>query len=230
MVVLSVGCGNSARDRRTCKTAGNRCERAQLRRNRRLYSGQRLRARECTSAGCSRDPKTFLHSVMEASAAACAAAIDLAPARGSLVKVKEIPAEKDISEETPEDRRLCLQLRHKHRLGRGRKGSYASTPQLFRMWSTATDYLFTCSQDSQEKAKEIIKENRLNRVVVAACSPRTHEPLFQETLQGLRPEQIPLRDGQYPRPGFLGPPEGAGSCHRKGQRPGSDGGGPGLAS
>ncbi|MBW1945960.1 MAG: CoB--CoM heterodisulfide reductase iron-sulfur subunit A family protein, partial [Deltaproteobacteria bacterium] len=47
----------------------------------------------------------------------------------------------------------------------------------------ADQNLFTCSQDTQERIKEVIKENRLNRVVVASCSPRTHEPLFQETLQ-----------------------------------------------
>jgi len=42
--------------------------------------------------------------------------------------------------------------------------------------------LFTCSQDTQNKMTEVIKANNLNRIVVAACSPRTHEPLFQETL------------------------------------------------
>jgi heterodisulfide reductase subunit A-like polyferredoxin len=42
--------------------------------------------------------------------------------------------------------------------------------------------LFTCSQDTQDKMKEVIKEQGLNRIVVAACSPRTHETLFQETL------------------------------------------------
>jgi heterodisulfide reductase subunit A len=42
--------------------------------------------------------------------------------------------------------------------------------------------LYTCSQDAQEQMLEVIKERKLNRVVVAACSPRTHEPLFQETL------------------------------------------------
>jgi heterodisulfide reductase subunit A len=44
------------------------------------------------------------------------------------------------------------------------------------------DNLFSCSQDTQEKITQIIKEQRLNRVVVAACSPLTHESLFQETL------------------------------------------------
>jgi heterodisulfide reductase subunit A len=42
--------------------------------------------------------------------------------------------------------------------------------------------MFACSQDTQEKIKETIRERGLNRIVVAACTPRTHEPLFQETL------------------------------------------------
>ena len=46
----------------------------------------------------------------------------------------------------------------------------------------ATDNLYSCSQDTQETITEIIKEKNLNRVVVAACTPKTHEPLFQETL------------------------------------------------
>jgi heterodisulfide reductase subunit A-like polyferredoxin len=43
--------------------------------------------------------------------------------------------------------------------------------------------LFTCSQDTQDKIKEKIKEERLNRVVVASCSPKTHAPMFMETLE-----------------------------------------------
>ncbi|MCP4690065.1 MAG: CoB--CoM heterodisulfide reductase iron-sulfur subunit A family protein, partial [Desulfobacterales bacterium] len=43
--------------------------------------------------------------------------------------------------------------------------------------------LFTCSQDTQDKMVEVIKEKNLNRIVVAACTPRTHEPLFQETIR-----------------------------------------------
>lgn len=63
----------------------------------------------------------------------------------------------------------------------------------------AEDNLFTCSQDTQEKIKEKIKEQNLNRVIVAACTPRTHEPLFQETLKeaGLNPylfEFVNIRD------------------------------------
>jgi heterodisulfide reductase subunit A len=47
----------------------------------------------------------------------------------------------------------------------------------------AENFLFTCSTQTQERIKELVREHNLNRVVVAACSPRTHEPLFQETLR-----------------------------------------------
>jgi heterodisulfide reductase subunit A len=43
--------------------------------------------------------------------------------------------------------------------------------------------LYTCSQDTQAHIREMIEEHRLNRVVVASCTPRTHEPLFQETIR-----------------------------------------------
>jgi heterodisulfide reductase subunit A-like polyferredoxin len=43
------------------------------------------------------------------------------------------------------------------------------------------DNLYTCSQDTQGKIKDAIIEHKLNRVIVASCSPRTHEPMFRET-------------------------------------------------
>jgi heterodisulfide reductase subunit A len=45
-----------------------------------------------------------------------------------------------------------------------------------------SDNLYSCAQDTQETMAQIIKQKNLNRVVVAACTPKTHEPLFQETL------------------------------------------------
>ena len=53
----------------------------------------------------------------------------------------------------------------------------------------AQEFLFACSKDSQKTITEAIKEKKLNRVSVAACTPRTHEPLFQSTLEasGLNP-------------------------------------------
>lgn len=53
----------------------------------------------------------------------------------------------------------------------------------------AQEFLFACAKDSQKIIAQAIKEKRLTRIVVAACTPRTHEPLFQGTLEasGLNP-------------------------------------------
>ena len=63
----------------------------------------------------------------------------------------------------------------------------------------ATDTLYTCSSDSLSLIKETIEKENLNRVVVASCTPRTHEPIFQNTLAeaGLNPflfEMANIRD------------------------------------
>lgn len=49
--------------------------------------------------------------------------------------------------------------------------------------------LFSCSQGGVTEIKNAIRENQLNRVVVAACTPRTHEPLFRSACEdaGLNP-------------------------------------------
>ncbi|MDR2570024.1 MAG: FAD-dependent oxidoreductase, partial [Oscillospiraceae bacterium] len=53
----------------------------------------------------------------------------------------------------------------------------------------ADESLYTCSVDAQKNISEMIQEHRLNRVVVASCTPRTHESLFQNVLKksGLNP-------------------------------------------
>ena len=54
--------------------------------------------------------------------------------------------------------------------------------------------LFTCSADTQDLIAQKIREHDLNRVVIAACTPRTHEPLFQDTLReaGLNPYLVEM--------------------------------------
>ena len=74
-------------------------------------------------------------------------------------------------------------------------GGYVNVPDATEFAKTlpnvvyAERNLFTCSQDTQERIKKVIEEYKLNRVVVASCTPRTHEPLFQETIRkaGLNP-------------------------------------------
>jgi len=63
----------------------------------------------------------------------------------------------------------------------------------------AEENKYSCSADSQQKIKDLIHKEKLNRVVVASCTPRTHEPLFQSTLKeaGLNPylfEMANIRD------------------------------------
>jgi heterodisulfide reductase subunit A len=47
----------------------------------------------------------------------------------------------------------------------------------------ADNNLYTCSADTQVILKRMISEYKLNRIIVASCTPRTHEPLFQETVR-----------------------------------------------
>ena len=51
------------------------------------------------------------------------------------------------------------------------------------------DFVFSCSAETQPVLMDQIRKHRLNRIVVAACSPKTHEPLFQNTMRqaGLNP-------------------------------------------
>jgi len=54
---------------------------------------------------------------------------------------------------------------------------------------TAKDYLYTCSEPGQNMIRDDIKELGLNRIVVAACSPKMHENTFRKTItdSGLNP-------------------------------------------
>jgi heterodisulfide reductase subunit A len=131
--------------------------------------------------GVFRSPKDIPETVMEASAAACASSIALAEARNTLVKEKTYPPEKDVSEEEP---RIGVFVCH---CGIN-IASVVNVPEIVEYASTlpnvvvAERNLFTCSQDTQKMMKELIEEHNLNRIVVASCTPRTHEPLFRETI------------------------------------------------
>ena len=131
--------------------------------------------------GAFQGPKDIPQSVIEASGAAAEAGALLSEARNTLTKEKEIPKETNITGERP---RIGVFVCH---CGINIGGVVdvpavrdyaASLPYV----EYVTDNLFTCSQDTQETISQVIRENNLNRIVVAACTPKTHEPLFQETL------------------------------------------------
>lgn len=125
-------------------------------------------------------PKDIPETVMEASASAAGAMTLLSDVRGTLITHKEYPEERDVSGQEP---RIGVFVCH---CGKN-IGGVADVPSVTEYARTlpnvvfAEDNLYTCSTDTQELIKEMIAEHDLNRVIVASCSPRTHEPLFRNT-------------------------------------------------
>ena len=139
-------------------------------------------------AGPFREPKDIPESVIEASGAAANAAQILAPSRNTLTIKQEYPPEKDVLAQEP---RIGVFVCH---CG-SNIGGYLDVPEVAEYASQlnnvvhAEDNLYTCSQDTITHIIEKIQEEDLNRVVVASCTPITHEPLFQDALRqaGLNP-------------------------------------------
>ena len=143
-------------------------------------------------------PKDIPESVAQASGAASKAMCIIATERGKLIAEKEFPPERDVSQEEP---RIGVFVCH---CGTN-IGSVVNVPKVVEHAKTlpnvvyAEENLYTCSQDAQKLIAEKIRQHNLNRVVVASCTPRTHEPLFRETVQeaGLNPylfEMANIRD------------------------------------
>ena len=131
--------------------------------------------------GAFQGPKDIPQSVIDSSAAATAAGEILTQARNSRTRTPENIPEINVANERP---RIGVFV---CRCGINIAGvvdvpgtaEYAATLPYVEY---ATDNMYSCSQDTQETISKIIKEKKLNRVVIAACTPKTHEPLFQETL------------------------------------------------
>jgi heterodisulfide reductase subunit A len=134
------------------------------------------------ACGVIQSPKDIPSAVLQGSSAAGAATSLLAEARGTLVKEKAYPPERDITMEEPRiGVFLCdCGINIAGTIDVGKVTEYVKTlPHVV----FAQEYLFTCSTDTQEEMKAMVEKYRLNRVVVASCSPRTHEPLFQDTIR-----------------------------------------------
>jgi heterodisulfide reductase subunit A-like polyferredoxin len=134
------------------------------------------------ACGVFQQPKDIPGSVAEASAAAGLAGRLLAAGRNSLTRQVATPAEVDVAGEEP---RIGVFVCN---CGVNIAG-VVDVPAVVEHARSlphvvfAGQSLFTCSQDSQELMKQAIAEHRLNRVVVAACSPKTHEGIFMDTLE-----------------------------------------------
>jgi len=140
------------------------------------------------AVGPFREPKDIPESLLDASGAAASVASRLAAARGLLSRQREYPPERDVSAEEP---RVGVFVCH---CGRN-IGGFLDVPGVAEYARTlagvvhAEDKLYACSQDSIKDITERVQTLGLNRVVVAACTPRTHEPLFQDSIRaaGLNP-------------------------------------------
>jgi heterodisulfide reductase subunit A len=131
--------------------------------------------------GAFQGPKDIPQSVIEASSAAARAGALLSSSRNTLTKTKEVPEQKDIRGERPRVGVFVCNCGINI-------GGVVNVPAVRDYAKTlpyveyVADNLYSCSQDTQDTMAQVIKANNLNRIVVAACTPKTHEPLFQETL------------------------------------------------
>jgi len=140
------------------------------------------------AVGPFREPKDIPESVIEASGAAGAVGAFLTEAKFSQTKTIEFPAEKNTDCDLP---RVGVFICH---CG-SNIGGYLDVPEVTKYASTlplvahAEDNLYSCSQDSIKLITRTVEEKNLNRVVVASCTPLTHQPLFQDSIRdaGLNP-------------------------------------------
>jgi heterodisulfide reductase subunit A len=179
MVVLSVGLGVS-------KEAVDLAQRLDIDLNQYSFAGASSFNPVLTSrkgiyiCGAFEGPKDIPTSVIESSAAAGVAGSSLGEARWTLTKTKEIPEETDVRGEPV---RIGVFV---CRCGTNIAG-VVDVPAVVEYAEKlpgvvyAAENMFSCSQDTQDAMAQVIKEKQLNRLVVAACTPKTHEPLFQET-------------------------------------------------
>jgi heterodisulfide reductase subunit A-like polyferredoxin len=149
-------------------------------------------------AGAFTGPKDIPETVAQASGVATVASGILSDHRDEYVELKKYPPEIDVRYKPP---RVGVFICH---CG-SNIGGFINVPSLVEYAKKlpyvvyAEDNLFTCSQDTQNHIKEMIKEHEINRIVIASCTPRTHETLFQDTIKeaGLNPylfEMANIRD------------------------------------
>jgi heterodisulfide reductase subunit A len=139
-------------------------------------------------SGAFQGPRDIPESVMTASGADALCSQLLAYRRGKLNREREYPPEKDVTAEEPKVGVFVC------RCGAniGRVVDVAGVVQYacsLKNVVHAEESTFACAADTAQKIGETIKAKGLNRVVIAACTPRTHEPLFRDTLReaGINP-------------------------------------------
>ncbi len=134
------------------------------------------------ASGAFQGPMDIPESVFSASGAGSQCGEQLDFRRGKLAEERVYPPEKDVLEA---EARVGVFVCH---CG-ANIGRVVDVPDVVDYCKTldnvvhVQEQLFSCATDSAQSIAEVIREKNLNRVVVAACSPRTLEPLFRDTLR-----------------------------------------------
>jgi len=134
------------------------------------------------TCGAFAGPKDIPQAVIEGSAAAAAVSRLLSDVRGELSRKPVIPRERDVLAEA---RRIGVFICH---CGSNIAG-LVDVAAVERYAAALADVvhvqrnIFACSEDTQQVLINAIKEKGLNRIVIAACTPRTHEYIFRATLR-----------------------------------------------
>jgi heterodisulfide reductase subunit A len=132
--------------------------------------------------GAFQTPKSIARSVTQASAAAAAVATLLMEARDSLTNSAVYPMERNISGEIPMVGVFICSCGN-NIAGVVDVEAVADYAAHLPHVVCVENNLFSCSVDAQKGIKKKIEKFKLNRIVIASCTPRTHEPLFQTTLK-----------------------------------------------
>jgi len=133
-------------------------------------------------SGAFQGPTDIPEAVFSASGAGsqCGALLDYR--RGKLARERVYPEEKDVAAQEP---RIGVFVCH---CGANISG-VVNVPETVKYARTlpnvvyATEQIFSCATNSAKEITDLAVEHGLNRVVIAACSPRTLEPLFRDTLR-----------------------------------------------
>ncbi len=134
------------------------------------------------TSGAFQGPMDIPESVVTASGAGSQCGELLSYRRGDLARERVYPPERDVSQEEP---RIGVYVCHCG-ANIGRIVNIPSTVEYAKSLPDvvhAEENLFICSSEAAAMLAKDIEERGLNRVIVAACTPRTHEPLFRDTLR-----------------------------------------------
>ncbi|HUT78389.1 MAG TPA: FAD-dependent oxidoreductase, partial [Polyangia bacterium] len=133
-------------------------------------------------SGAFQGPTDIPEAVFSASGAGAQCGELLDRRRGKLAVERVYPPERDVSAEEP---RIGVFVCH---CG-ANIGSVVDVPSTVEAASAmknvvfASEQIFSCATNSAKEITDIAKERGLNRIVIAACSPRTLEPLFRDTVR-----------------------------------------------